>query len=181
MASSCHPEVAGSNRNTYTDPDSQTGSLSHASSSPGAPIKATSPLTATDQPKPSLAAASDAVSLASSNQEVPSNRKTYAAPAESPPSSSNGVLTIATDPSMATSYPKWSKKAASEAVNSCLRFQSVPSNWKTYAAPISTMPANQAPTRRVLPLTETAFPKALESELLSLSLASSTSPVPFHR
>ena len=72
-------------RNTYADPQL----LPAAQLSSGAPTTAVSPLTETERPNLSSAAASEAVSFCSWIQPVPLKRKTYADPPRMPAAQSS--------------------------------------------------------------------------------------------
>ena len=79
-------------------------------------VQAVSPLIATERPKPSPAAPSEAVSFCCSLQTVPLRVNTYAEPAFTPPGvSPPWAPTMAVSPLIATELPKKSLAAPSEA------------------------------------------------------------------
>src|SRR6266540_2518834 len=140
--------------NTYAEPASGPASVS----SEMAPTTAVSPLTATERPKVSLAAASLAVSFACWLQLVPLRTNTYAEPASilSPEAPTTSV-----SPVTATEKPKMSPAAASLAVSFACWLQPVPLRTNTYAEPAlgpAAVSSTGAPTTAVSPLIPTAAP-----------------------
>ena len=150
---------ATAHENTYADPQ-----LSPAAQATlGAATTAVSPLTETEDPKMSPAAALEAVSFCSSSQEVPSKRNTYAAPQSSPAAQPlDTAPTTTISPLTETDAPNPSPGSASDAVSFCSSTQEVRLNRKTYAAPqpnFGAQSARAAPTMTVSPFTETEPPK----------------------
>ena len=101
------------------------------------PTTAVSPETATEMPKMSFDAASEAVSFCCWLQRVPLRTNTYAEPLSRPASSSPYAPTTAVSPDTATEMPKSSYNAASEAVSFCCWLQRVPLLTNTYAEPLA--------------------------------------------
>jgi hypothetical protein len=129
-----------------------------------APTMAFAPLIDTEKPKRSARAASLAVSSCCCGHAAPFCAKTYAAPASLCALAVwNGAPTSAFEPFTETDVPNPSSAAPSLAVGSAVWLHVEPLSVKTYAAPASSfVPTvwNGAPTRAVVPLTETALPKA---------------------
>ncbi len=142
--------------NTVADPE-----LLTVGSSWGAPTRATVPLSdnATDLPKASLAAPSDWVRVACSNQVLPLRVNTVAEPCwNAPPTVSVIAPTMSVLPSAdnATDSPNVSPCSPSDAVRVACSDQVLPLRVNTVTEPESRSPPLMAPRTVVLPSSDIA-------------------------